>query len=63
MRAGNVVGSLERFTYAHRDRLFTDVQMRQAGHQRPRVKLVDLRFKLADRDHLPVHPQPQLDFF
>jgi hypothetical protein len=37
--------------------------MRQAGHQRPRVKFIDLRFELADGNHLPVHPQPQLYFF
>ena len=63
MRAGDVVGALERFAHAHRDRFFADVKMRQAGHQRPRVELVDLRFELADRDHLPVHAQPQIDFF
>src|SRR6266446_6912637 len=63
MRAGDVVSSLERFTYAHSNRLLTDVKMRQSGHQRPRVKLIDLRFELADGDHLPVHPEPQLDFF
>src|SRR4029077_16560627 len=63
MRAGDVVGALERFTYAHGDRLLTDVKMRQAGHQRPRIKFVDLRFELADGNHLPVHPEPQLNFF
>src|SRR3977135_2377195 len=37
MRASDVVGALERFTYAHSNRLLTDVKMRQSGHQRPRV--------------------------
>src|SRR5271166_455267 len=32
MRAGDVVGAMERFTYSDRDRLFTDVEMCQAGH-------------------------------
>src|SRR5208337_2467706 len=45
MRAGNVVGALKSFAYAHGDRLFTDIKVRQAGHQCPRVKFVDLRFK------------------
>src|SRR5580693_2008286 len=63
MRAGDVVGGLERFTYADRDRLFTDVQMRQTGHQCPGVEFVDLGFKLPDRNHLPVHAEPQIDFF
>jgi hypothetical protein len=60
MCAGDIVGSLERFTYSHCDGLLTDVKMRQAGHQRPRVQFIDLRFELADGDHLPVHPQPQI---
>src|SRR5260370_956834 len=63
MRAGDVVGALERLTHAHSDRLLTNVKMRQARHQRPRVKFIDLRFELADGNHLPVHPEPQLDFF
>src|SRR5258708_12451997 len=63
MGAGDVVGALERFTYAHSDRLLTDVKMRKAGHQCPRVKFVDLGFELADGAHLPVPPKPQLDFF
>src|SRR6266478_7714177 len=58
MGAGDIVGALERFAYAHSDRLLTDVKMRQAGHQRPRVKVVDPGFKLADGNHLPVHPEP-----
>src|SRR6202521_2920061 len=58
MRAGDVVGALERLTHAHSDRLLTDVKMRQAGHQCPRVKFVDLGFKLSDGNHLPVHPEP-----
>src|SRR5208337_3465237 len=58
VRAGDVIGGLERFTYAHGDRFFTDVEMSQSGHQGPRVKLIDLRFELADGNHLPVHPEP-----
>src|SRR5258707_4022521 len=63
IRAGDVVGALERFAYTHRDRFLTYVKMCQAGHQRPRVKFVDLGFKLSDGDHLPVHPEPQVYFF
>src|SRR5258708_23334288 len=63
MRAGDVVGALERFAYTPRDRFLTYVKMCQAGHQRPRVKFVDLGFKLSDGDHLPVHPEPQVYFF
>src|SRR5208282_4674008 len=63
MGAGDVVGRLERFTNAHGNRLLTDIKVRQAGHQRSRVKLVHLRFKLADGNHLPVHAEPQIDFF
>src|ERR1700674_3472458 len=63
MGAGDVVGALERFTYAHCDRLLTDVKMRQAWHQCPRVEFVDLGFELADGNHLPIHPEPQVHFF
>jgi hypothetical protein len=58
MRAGDVVGALKRFTYAYGDRFFTDVQMRQTGHQCPGVKFVDLGFELPDGNHLAVHPEP-----
>src|SRR5580700_10418532 len=47
MSARNVVGLLKRFAYAHCDRFFSDVEVRQARHQRARVKFVDLRFELA----------------
>src|SRR5258708_16434785 len=63
MRTGDVVGSLKRFTYAHRNCFLPYVKMRQAGHQCSRVKFVDLAFKLSDGNHLTVHPEPQLDFF
>src|SRR5258708_3144995 len=63
MRTGDVSGSLERFTYTHRNCFLPYVKMPQAGHQCPCVKFVDLAFKLADGNHLPVHPEPQLDFF
>jgi hypothetical protein len=63
MCAGDVVCPLQRFTYADRDRFLADIKMRQARHQRSRIELVDLRFELADGDHLPVHPEPQRYFF
>jgi hypothetical protein len=62
MSARNVVGLLKRFAYAHCDRFFSDVEVRQARHQRARVKFVDLRFELADGGHLPVHAE-QIDAF
>ena len=55
MRAGDVVGALQSLAHANRDRFFADIKVGQTRHQRARIKLVNLRFKLADGNHLPVH--------
>src|ERR1022692_1227994 len=62
MCARDVIGALERFTHAHRDRFFANVKMSQPRHERARVELVYLPFEQPDREHLPVHAQPQVDF-
>ena len=38
MRAGDVIVGAQRFAHAHGDGFFADVQVRQAGHQRARVR-------------------------
>ena len=40
-----------------RDGLFADVEMRQPGHQRARIQVVDALFEQTDCDHLSIHPQ------
>src|SRR5208283_1804997 len=54
MRAGDVVLLGQRFTYAHRNRLFPDVQVCQPRHQSPRIQLVHLLFEQTNAHHLPV---------
>ena len=58
MRAGDIVLTVQRFADANGNRFFADVQVRQSGHFRAHVKLVDVFLKRADREHLLVHLQP-----
>ena len=57
MRAGDVVIAAQRFAHAHGDGFFTDIQMRQARHQRPRVQLIYIFFEQTNRHHLAIHAQ------
>src|SRR5215831_17229954 len=59
VRAGDVVGVLQRFTNPHGHGFFADVQVRQPRHERARVKLIHLLFEQADAYHLPVHSNCQ----
>src|SRR5437899_482097 len=56
--AGDVVGLPQGFTNSHRNGFFSDVKVRQTGHQRACIEFVDLFFKLPDHHHAPVHPHP-----
>src|SRR5438445_556492 len=56
--AGDVVGLPQGFTNSHRNGFFSDVKVRQTGHQRACIEFVDLLFKLPDHHHAPVHPHP-----
>ncbi len=45
----------------HGDGFFTDVEMRETGHQGARVEVVDPFFEQANGDHLPVHVDQPVD--
>src|SRR5690348_9918350 len=62
VRAGDVVGLLQRFTNPYRHRFFSDIQVRQTRHQRACIKFVHLFFKLANHHHAPVNAHPLLGF-
>ncbi len=57
MRAGDVVVAAQRFAHADGDGFFTDIQMRQAGHERARVELIYIFFEQSNRHHLAIHAQ------
>ena len=59
--AGDVVVPAQGFADADGDGLLADVQVRQPGHFRRDVQLVDLLFEEADLQHLLVQVQPVLD--
>src|SRR5271165_566594 len=58
VRAGDVVRDVQRFADTYRNRLFPTVEMREAGHERAGVELVDLLFEQADPHHLAVGMEP-----
>src|SRR5215475_15358449 len=58
MRAGDVIRRFQRLAHTNCYRFFTDVEVRQSGHQRTRIEFVDLFFKQADGQHLAVHAVP-----
>src|SRR6516164_2799404 len=58
VRAGDVVVRRESLADANGHALFPDIQMSQARHQGAGVKVVDLLFKRANREHPPVHSEP-----
>ena len=60
MRAGNVVLAIQRFAHSHRNRLFAAVQMRQAGHDAPLIKLIHLVLKQPDPHHLAIGVHPAI---
>src|SRR5437764_12446161 len=60
MRAGDVIRLPQRRANPHGHRFFPDVQVRQARHQGPRIKLVHTLFKLPNRHHAPVNANPLL---
>src|SRR5262249_32924182 len=39
-----------------------DIKVGKARHQGPQIEVVDFGFKQPDGQHLPVHPDPQVDF-
>ena len=55
VRAGDVVVVVQRFADADGNRLFTDVEVREARHQRAGVEIVDPLLEQANRHHLPIH--------
>src|SRR6185503_11309924 len=54
MRAGDVVVVVQRFAHADGNRLFPDVEMREARHQRTCVEIVDALLEQANRHHLAI---------
>src|SRR5215469_2796713 len=62
VRAGDVVGLLKRFANPYCHRFFPNIQMRQARHERARIKLVHLLLKLADHHHTAIDARPLLRF-
>src|SRR5215469_4723110 len=58
MRARDVVIPPQRAASADGNGFFPAVQVRQSGHERPRVQLVHLLFEQTDAHHLPVRVQP-----
>src|SRR5207248_1695810 len=58
VRARDVVISVESFTDAHGDCLFTDVKMREARHQRARIEIVHMLLENADHEHAPISIEP-----
>ena len=58
MGAGNVVLAIQRVADPHRNRLFAAVEVRQAGHDSPLVKLVHLVLKQPDPHHLTIGVDP-----
>ena len=57
MRAGDVVVPLQRFAHADRDGFFADIEVREPGHERPRVEVVDALLEEPDGDHLSIEPE------
>ena len=57
VRARDVVVRSQRLADADGDRFLADVQVREAGHQRARVEIVDPFLEQADGHHLAVHAQ------
>src|SRR6266446_1144106 len=62
VRAGNVVVLSQRFANSHCHCFFANIKVRQARHQRARIKFVHLLFKLPDHHHPPVHSHPVVGF-
>src|SRR5688572_26145648 len=60
MRARDVVVFPQCLAHADGDRLLADVEVREPGHQRPRVEIVDALLEQADGDHLLVQPQQRV---
>src|SRR5512144_1241842 len=56
--AGDVIFPLQRLTDSDRDGFLADVKMREPGHLRASIQLIDLFFKGTDLEHLLVHMQP-----
>ena len=46
--AGNVIIPAQRFTHAHGNRFFADIEMSQTRHLGAEIKLVDLLFEQTD---------------
>src|SRR5687767_7105733 len=58
--AGDVVVSVERLADADGNGLLTDIQMRQTGHQRARVEIVDALLEQPDGHHSLVETEQLL---
>src|SRR5262245_37306713 len=57
MRAGDVVVFPQRFAHADGDCLFTDIEVRETGHHRAGIEIVDALLEQTNRDHLSIQPQ------
>src|SRR6266852_1443753 len=58
MRAGDVVGPMQRLADPDRDGYFPNIKVGKTRHQGAGVEFVDLGFKQTDSQHLAVHPEP-----
>src|SRR5215470_15561130 len=60
VRAGDVVRLPQGFADPHGNRLFANVKVRQSRHQRARVQLIHLPFKLTNHHHASIYAHPLL---
>ena len=58
MRAGDVIVGPQRGTDADGNRLFADIQVRQARHQSSRIEVIGMLLEQANSEHPPVHIEP-----
>jgi len=54
---GNVVVAPQCLADAHGNRFLPDIEMRESRHLGAEIELIDLLFKQADLQHLPVEAQ------